>query len=193
MKKFILLGLAGITGLLCCFGTARPRRETDTSRQIARLSERAMALYSHGQFDRAKADFLAVRVSLSQIVGPRDPATLGSRNNHAAVLFAMGDFAGAEAEHRSTMNLRDKTLGRLNPDAIASRQNLAVTLMCAGKYEEALLHQRCVESVRRHLFGENDPKSRQARRLIMLIEDAMKSGKPGSAPSGFGSSAVLPA
>jgi hypothetical protein len=136
---------------------------------------------------------LAVRVSLSQIVGPRDPATLGSRNNHAAVLFAMGDFAGAEAEHRSTMNLRDKTLGRLNPDAIASRQNLAVTLMCAGKYEEALLHQRCVESVRRHLFGENDPKSRQARRLIMLIEDAMKSGKPGSAPSGFGSSAVLPA
>ena len=193
MKKFILLGLAGITGLLCCFGTARTGRETDTSGQTARLSERAMALYSHGQLDRAKADFLAVRVSLSQTVGPRDPATLGSRNNHAAVLFAMGDLAGAEAEHRSTMNLRDKTLGRLNPDAIASRQNLAVTLMCAGKYDEALLHERCVESVRRHLLGENDPKSQQARRLRIMIEEAKKHGSPGSAPSGLGSSMVLPA
>ena len=43
-----------------------------------------------------------------------------------------------------------------------------------------------VEPLRQLLFW-------QARRLIMLIEDAMKSGKPGSAPSGFGSSAVLPA
>lgn len=193
MKKFLLLGLTGITAIFCCFAATWTGHEANAEKQTARLSEHAMGLYSRGQYEAAKADFTKVRASLVRLVGPRDPATLGVRNNHAAVLFAMGDLAAAEAEHRSTMNLRDQTLGRLNPDSLASRHNLAVTLMYAGKYEEALLQVRCVESVRRHLLGKNDPKSRQAQRLRMQIEEAMKSGRPAGVPSGIGSSAVLPA
>jgi len=193
MNKFILLSLAGITGLLCSFGPSEADREASQKKQAAHLSEHAMTLYSLGLLERAKTDFAAVRMSLSQTVGPRNPATLSVRNNHAAVLFAMGDYAGAEAEHRSTMNLRDSTLGRLDLESIASRHNLAMTLMREGKFQEAYVCERCVESARRHLLGKNDPKSRQARRLRMLIEDAMKDGKPGSTPSGMGSSGILPA
>jgi len=193
MKKFILLALAAVTGVFCSFRPVAEVREANLNKEIARLSERAMALYSHGRLEEAKAEFTAMRVSLTHAAGPRSAAVLSARNNLAAVLFAMGDLAAAEAEHRATMNLRDKMLGRLDLEAIASRHNLAITLMREGKYEEAFVLERCVESARRHLLGRNDPKSRQARRLRMLIEDAMKDGKPGSTPSGIGNSAVLPA
>ena len=154
MKQYILLALAGITGLLCFRGPAETGPETNSMRQIVRLSEHAMALYLRGKLDGAKVNFTAVRMELSQSVGPRDPATLSSRSNYAAVLFAMGDYAGAEAVHRETIKLRDQVFGRLHMDAVASRHNLAVTLMCEGKYEEALRNERCVESVRRHLLGK---------------------------------------
>ncbi len=193
MKKIILLLLAGITTMLCRSGQAEAGHDAALQWQAARLSEHAMAQYSRGRLEEAKADFEAARVSLAKLVGPCAPVTLDVRNNYAAVLFAMGDLAGAEVEHRRTMALRDRTLGRLHMEAIASRHNLALTLMFEGKYEEALTKERCVESARRHLLGRNDPKSRQARRLRMLIEDAMKNGKPSSVPSGLGTSPVLKA
>ena len=193
MKKFILLALGGITALLCGSRPTEAVREANLTTEISRLSERAMALYSHGRLEEAKAEFAAMRVTLTQTVGPRDVATLATRNNYGAVLFAMGDLAQAEVEHRRTMTLRDKELGRLNLDAIASRHNLAVTLMHAGKYEEALVNERCVEVARRHLLGKNNAKTRQAQRTRMLIEDAMKGSRPGNGPSGIGNSGILPA
>jgi tetratricopeptide (TPR) repeat protein len=154
-----------------------------------------MALFERGYLPEAKSAFTEVRMELSQLAGPRNPATLSSRNNLAAVLCAMGDYAGAESAHRSALMLRERVLGRLHPDALASRQNLAVTLLGEGKYEEALENARRAECGFRKVFGARDPKCRQAVRLKEVIESMMEGSKqeneaPHRGPSGLGESSV---
>jgi tetratricopeptide (TPR) repeat protein len=193
MKPLILLALAGITGALFFQAPIETGVETQAAEQAVRLSEHAMALFERGYFSQAKLAFTEVRVELTQLVGPRDPATLNSRNNFAAVLCALGDYAGAESAHRSALMLRERVLGRLHPDALASRQNLAFTLMGEGKYVEALENARRAECGFRKVFGLRDPKSREATRLKEVIESMMDGSKRGNdaphgGPSGLGES-----
>jgi tetratricopeptide (TPR) repeat protein len=195
MKPFILLALVGIAGALFFQSPIETGVETQATGQAVRLSEHAMALFERGHLPEAKSAFAEVRMELTQLVGPRDPATLSSRNNFAAVLCAMGDYGGAESAHRAALMLREQVLGRMHPDALASRQNLAFTLLGEGKYEEALENVRRAEHGFRKIFGLRDPKSREAMRLKEVIESMMEGSKRGNdaprgGPSGLGESSA---
>ncbi len=197
MKSLILLALAGIAATLCLHGPVSSEMDDpqNVAGQMARQAEHGMALFERGHLMAAKATFAALRMASTQILGPRDPATLKSRNNIAAVLYAMGDFTGAEAAHRAVLALREDVLGRLHPDALASRHNLAVTLLSEGKLEEALQNARRVASGRRHILGTDHPHYREAVRLKEVIEDYMEGSRRGNeaprgGPTGLGGSAT---
>ncbi len=195
LKSLLLVTLAGIT--LSVF--AQSRREIDgeweASRTVLWEAQRAMRLFERGRLEEAKVAFSRVRLAFTRILGPRDPATLNSRNNVAAVLYAMGDYAGAEAANRAALAMCERSLGRLHPDSLASRRNLAVTLMNEGKLEDALEHARRVEAGRLRIFGENHPQYEDAVLLKSSIEEAIQDGKrddetPRGGPSGLGTSLI---
>jgi len=195
MKPLVLLALAAVAALLCLDGPYETGGEPDDAGRVLRQSEHAMVLFERGHFAEAKAAFATVRLEFTQILGPRNPATLSSRNNFAAVLYAMGDYAGAESAQRTALMLREQVLGRLHPDALASRHNLAVTLLSEGKFEDALKNARMVESGRRHMLGRKSPEFKKAARLKKFIEGAMESSKDGNevprgGPSGLGGSST---
>jgi tetratricopeptide (TPR) repeat protein len=195
MKPLILLALAGIAAALCSQGQREGVDPAETARRVVRESQRAMALFERGRFLEARAAFWTVRLHFTQLLGPRDPATLNSRNNLASVLYAMGDYAKAEAANRAALAVCEHSLGRLHPDALASRRNLAITLLSAGKLEDALENARRVESGRRRVFGMDHPEHVEAVRLKESIEDALESSRrddetPRGGPSGLGQSAV---
>jgi tetratricopeptide (TPR) repeat protein len=195
MKPLILLVLTGITALSCSRGQHEAGDQSEAAARAIREAQRAMALFERGRLAEAKAAFFTVRLHFTELFGPRDPATLNSRNNLASVLHAMGDYEEAEAANRAALTMCERSLGRLHPDALASRRNLAVTLLNLGKLEDALEHARRVESGRRRVFGTEHPEYEEAVLLKESIEEALERGKqddeaPRGGPTGLGESAV---
>lgn len=195
MKRLILLAFAAITASLCSQSRHEAGDEPDAVGKAMWESQHAMSLFDRGRLAEAKEAFWTARLHFTELVGPRDAATLNCRNNLASVLYAMGDYEGAEVANRAALAVCDRWLGRLHPDALASRRNLAVTLLTEGKLEDALENARRVESGWRRAFGADHPEYEEAVRLKESIEDAIESSKrdeetPRGGPSGFGESAV---
>jgi tetratricopeptide (TPR) repeat protein len=127
---------------------------------------RAIALRNLGRYNEAIDDFHAIAPLLTQLLGPRAPATLAIHMLYAQALHGLGRYEQALREIDTFGPMQADVIGELHHDVLTNRLVRAMALKGLGRSDEA--RTEVLETIAR-LNRATDPTGGLLRAANLLL------------------------